>query len=352
MTPDSPAPDPRAARTRVIDPADATGFDAAIAEGARVIRAGGLVAFPTETVYGLGANALDPRAVARIFAAKGRPAFNPVIVHIADASALRTVAREVPPAAEALARAFWPGPLTLVLPRVSGIPDAVSAGLDTVGVRVPNHPVARALIERSGVPIAAPSANPYTRVSPTTAAHVIDQLGDAVDLVIDGGACQVGIESTVVDVTGPRPILLRPGGLSRAELERIAGPIELASTVPSGDAPRPAPGMVERHYAPSAQLIGFGAAQRAETWGRIAAMAGSGQRVGVVAFDTSGVPATCVIEMPPDPEGYARRLYAALHTLDRDGCSVAFVERLPPGGEWEAILDRLRRAGLDRTPGA
>ncbi|MBK6489749.1 MAG: threonylcarbamoyl-AMP synthase [Gemmatimonadetes bacterium] len=349
MTPDLPAPLPRAPRTRQVDPADASAFDAAIAEGAEIIRAGGLVAFPTETVYGLGANALDAAAVARIYRAKGRPAFNPIIVHIADASALRLVAREVPPMAEALARAFWPGPLTLVLPRAPHLPDAVSAGLDAVGVRVPAHPVARALIERSGVPIAAPSANPYSRVSPTTAAHVIAQLGDAVDLVLDGGACRVGIESTVVDVTGPRPILLRPGGVSRDEVERVVGPVERPAVVATGDAPRPAPGMVDRHYAPQAQLVGFRAWQRAEVWGRIAAMVGSGRRVGVVAFNVAGSPATCPIAMPVDPEGYARALYATLHTLDREGCTVAFVEVLPTGGEWEAILDRLRRAGLDRS---
>ncbi|MCC6771631.1 MAG: threonylcarbamoyl-AMP synthase, partial [Gemmatimonadaceae bacterium] len=277
---------------------------------------------------------------------------NPIIVHIADASSLRAVARDVPPMAEALARAFWPGPLTLVLPRVPEISDAVSAGLDSVGVRVPAHPVARALIERSGVPIAAPSANPYTRVSPTTASHVIAQLGDVVDLVLDGGACQVGIESTVVDVTGPRPILLRPGGLSRDEIERVVGPVEHPAVLATGDAPRPAPGMVERHYAPHAQLVAFRPHERTDVWERMATLVGSGRRVGIVAFDVTGAPATCAIAMPPDPEGYARAMYATLHTLDREGCTIAFVEGLPSGRGWEAIRDRWRRAGVDRTSGS
>ena len=328
------------------DPAHAIAFAAAIDEGAAVIRAGGLVAFPTETVYGLGANALSAEAVRRIYAAKGRPSFNPIIVHIADTSQLERVARSVPPLARQLAAAFWPGPLTMVLPRAAGIPEVVSAGLDSVGVRVPAHPVARALIERAGVPIAAPSANAFTRVSPTTAAHVVAQLGAAVDLVLDSGATTVGIESTVVDLTGERPVLLRLGGVSREALERVAGAVDVAGAAPTGDAPRPAPGMIERHYAPLARLQRFAPGERAGVWERIAASVATGERVGLVTFDATGATASCTIEMPRDGAGYARALYAALHSLDEAGCTVAFVEEIPDGAEWDAIADRLQRAGL------
>ncbi len=348
MSAASPAPLPRG---RVLDATSDATFQAVIAEAAAIIRAGGLVAFPTETVYGLGADALDQRAVARIFAAKGRPAFNPVIVHIADAAQLATVVRRVPPIARDLAAAFWPGPLTLVLPRRANIPDAVTAGLDAVGIRIPAHPVARALIEQSGVPIAAPSANAYTRVSPTTAAHVLAQLGDAVDVILDGGPCIVGIESTVLDVTGPVPLLLRLGGISRAALEAVVGPVGVPDGAPAGDAPRPAPGMVERHYAPGARLIPFTAAERDATWRRAQALMLGGERVGVIAFDVDGVAATCNARMTPDAAGYARELYAALHLLDRHDCTVAFVERHPVGGEWDAIADRLRRAGVEGRTG-
>jgi len=338
-----PTPRPRVLRA---DPADGASFATAIDEAAAVIRAGGLVAFPTETVYGLGANALSERAVKGIYAAKGRPAFNPLIVHVADVSQVGRVAREVPALARTLAAAFWPGPLTLVLPRASEISDAVSAGLDTVGVRVPAHPVARALIERAGVPIAAPSANAFTRVSPTTAAHVVAQLGAAVDVILDGGPTTVGIESTVVDLTGPRPVLLRLGGVSRQALERVAGPVALPGAALAGEAPRPSPGMVERHYAPLARLHRFAPGDRAAVWARIAAATRAGERVGLIAFDAEGATASCIIVVPRDAAGYARALYAALHALDEAECTGAWVEAIPEGGEWDAIADRLRRAGL------
>lgn len=338
-------------RILVVNPADAAPFGAAIDEGAAVIRRGGLVAFPTETVYGLGANALSDVAVRRIYAAKGRPSFNPLIVHIADASQLPAVAREVPPMARALAEAFWPGPLTLVLPRVAAIPDVVSAGLDSVGVRVPSHPVARALISRAGVPIAAPSANAFTRVSPTTAAHVVAQLGAAVDLVLDGGSTTVGIESTVVDVTGERPVLLRLGGVTREALERVVGPIDVVRRAPEGEAPRPSPGMIDRHYAPRARLLPFAGRDRPAVWGRIAALEDEGTRTGLLAFDIEDHAATAAVEMPRDAAGFARALYAALHTLDDASCTVAFVEEVPTGDAWDAIADRLRRAGLGARSG-
>jgi L-threonylcarbamoyladenylate synthase len=320
---------------------------AAAAEAAAVLRAGGLVALPTETVYGLAANALDAAAVQRIYAAKGRPSYNPLIVHVTGIDALAGVVADVTPLARRLAAAFWPGPLTLVLPRAAGIPDAVSAGLPTVGVRAPAHPVAQAVLAAAGLPLAAPSANPFTRISPTSAQHVVDALGDRVDLVLDGGACGVGIESTVVDATGERPVLLRPGAIGAAAIERVAGvPLTRAAAV-AGDAARPAPGMIERHYAPRARLYAFGSGDR----GRLSSMlAPSGvaldRPVGLIAFDARGLVADLVLELPREPAGYARGLYAALHDLDRAGCAVAFVEDLPPGSEWEAIADRLRRAGL------
>lgn len=355
--PPPPSDRPPPNRARLLDVTSDASRDAAIEAAAAIIRAGGLVAFPTETVYGLGANALDPSAVARIFAAKQRPSFNPVIVHVDDVSRLGHVAAHVPPIATQLARAFWPGPLTLLLPRRPEIPDVVTAGLDAVGVRVPAHPVARALIAAAGVPIAAPSANAYTRTSPTTAAHVLAQLGDTVDLVLDGGPCAVGIESTVVDVTGAIPVLMRLGGVSRAALEAVVGPVATADRAVEGDAPRSSPGMVERHYAPNARLMAIetttqDSASRDSAGREIATRIAQGERVGLLAFDTTGSDASVAVKMPRDAAGYARALYAALHLLDEKACGVAFVERPPEGGEWEAIADRLRRAGLpDRATG-
>jgi L-threonylcarbamoyladenylate synthase len=347
-------PQTRLPRILAADPSDPATFDAAIDEGAAVIRAGGLVAFPTETVYGLGANALSAEAVRAIFAAKGRPAFNPVIVHLADALELDRVARDVPPVVATLARAFWPGPLTLVVPRREHIPDVVTAGLPGVGVRVPAHPVARALIARAGVPIAAPSANPFTCVSPTTAAHVATQMGSAVPLILDGGPTRVGIESTVLDVTGARPLLLRPGGVSREDLERVIGPIDVESHAPSGDAPRPSPGMIERHYAPRARLEPADTRDPSRVAQQAAGHAARGEKVAIVfhtgselpAALSSLVPAPLLIPMSRDPEGYARALYAALHAIDAASCQVALVEPPPADPSWEAVADRLRRAGL------
>ncbi|HSD28827.1 MAG TPA: L-threonylcarbamoyladenylate synthase, partial [Vicinamibacteria bacterium] len=207
----------------------------AIAEAAAILRRGGLVAFPTETVYGLGADAFNVDAVARIFAAKARPRFDPLIVHLAGAEVLPRVVRSAPVAASALAARFWPGPLTLILPKADAVPDLVTAGLDTVGVRVPDHPAARALIEAAGAPIAAPSANPFGYVSPTTAVHVAEQLGDRVDAVLDGGPCRVGVESTILSLTSETPVVLRPGGVTREELERALGrPVARVSRTADG----------------------------------------------------------------------------------------------------------------------
>ena len=311
-----------------------------------VLRRGGLVAFPTETVYGLGANALDAIAVARIFSAKGRPAYDPLIVHVLNASGAREVAREWPEAADRLAAAFWPGPLTLVLPKQPVVPDIVTAGLDTVAVRVPSHPVARAILEAATVPIAAPSANRFTEVSPTRAEHVARTLGQRVDLIIDGGPTTVGIESTVVDVSRATPTVLRPGMIPVPELAAVLGAlgIVVASARGGGEAPRRSPGMLDRHYAPRASLLLFDGRTRTQTEAAARAHADAGRTVGALLLAPFAAPVAHALEMPNDPVGYARALYHALHTLDAAGCDVVFVEAVPDTPEWAGVRDRLQRA--------
>jgi len=314
---------------------------ATIARAAALLGQGRLVAFPTETVYGLGANALDPAAVNRIYEVKGRPAQNPLIVHVADAAAAQRLVTSWPEAARKLTEKWWPGPLTIVLPKARDVPAEVTAGLPTVAIRVPAHPVALALLRAAGVPVAAPSANRSGEVSPTTAAHVAASLGDQVPMILDGGPTTVGIESTVVDLSGATPVLLRPGMLSREEIEAVIGPVALAR--PAADAtPRPSPGMLERHYAPRAPVVLFGApaealqaASRARaSGGRIAALVHSTRLAGVDSEE----------RLPGDPSGYARGLYGALHRLDETGPAVILVERPPQGAAWDGIRDRLERA--------
>jgi L-threonylcarbamoyladenylate synthase len=316
-----------------------------IARAARVIRDGGIVAFPTETVYGLGANALDPEAVARIYAAKERPGYNPLIVHLPDAGSAELVAAEWPPLARRAADAFWPGPLTLVVAKRPAVPDAVTAGLPTVGVRVPAHPVALALLRACGVPVAAPSANRFTRVSPTTAEHVIRGLSSRADLIIDGGATPYGIESSVIDVTGRRPRLLRYGAIATDELASVLGPIDEATLAGSaaGEAvPLPAPGMTDRHYSPAGRVVPFSDLPDALALAGIAR--DRGEVVGAIVIGAAGVPAQHVVPLPPEPRGYARLFYAALHTLDEAGCGLILVETAPDTPQWAAIRDRMRRA--------
>jgi L-threonylcarbamoyladenylate synthase len=328
-----------------------------IASAAKVLRDGGLVAFPTETVYGLGAHALDPIAVAKIYAAKGRPAYNPIIVHVANRDLVSTVARAWNDAAETLANVFWPGPLTIVLPRRPEVPDAVTAGLDTVGVRVPRHPVAYALMVAAGIPIAAPSANQSMAVSPTTGAHVAKSLGDSIDLILDGGPTSVGIESTVVDLSRKPPVLLRPGTISVPELEALIGPIELAlhnSASQGGGAPRPSPGMLDKHYSPRAPLDLVDAT---ELTARIENAKRSSQRVGAIVIDaerglTGGevkpiadaYGASVVYRLPSTARGYAAILYDALHALDDAGVDLIVVQRPPNSAAWLGVRDRLERA--------
>jgi L-threonylcarbamoyladenylate synthase len=316
-----------------------------VSKAADVLRRGGLVAFPTETVYGLGANALDPAAVERIFVAKGRPAVNPIIVHVAGIEQVSLVAADWPATAARLAERFWPGPLTLVLPKTAAVPDVVTAGGPAVGVRVPAHPVALALLRAAGVPLAAPSANRSTELSPTTAEHVRRGLAGRIDLILDGGPTTGGIESTVLDVTTDPPRLLRPGLVTRHEIEAVIGPIAGLRT-PVADAPGsplPSPGMMAKHYAPRAPL------ELADGDGRlrVEALTRSGRRVGWLIWSKAdGVDGAVRITMPSDLKSYAASLYAALHELDAAGVERIIVARPPDGDDWLAIHDRLRRAAV------
>lgn len=314
-----------------------------IERAAQVIRRGGLVAFPTETVYGLGANALDPDAVAGIFRAKGRPSDNPLIVHLAGPDELEVAAVDVPDQARRLGSAFWPGPLTLVLPASPRVPRITSGGLDTVAVRVPSHPVAVALIRASRTPIAAPSANRSGRPSPTQARHVRDDLEGRVDLILDGGPCAVGVESTVLDLTGSRPVILRPGGISRSSIEAVIGEVRTLEQEP-GSAMR-SPGTRYRHYAPRARMV---LADPLEVKGVVDQLVGEGRTVGAITTRTlaGGGPGLKVRAVPDDLAGYARELFTALRELDALGCEVIVAETVDEDGLGSAVMDRLRRASL------
>jgi L-threonylcarbamoyladenylate synthase len=329
--------------------ADAAAAREILAEAAAILERGGLVAFPTETVYGLGANALDPDAVARIYEAKGRPAYNPLIVHVHAAAGVSRVARAWPDAAERLANSFWPGPLTLVLPKRPEVPDSVTAGLNTVGVRVPSHPVAHALLTTARLPIAAPSANRSMALSPTRGAHVAKSLGDAVDLILDAGPTQVGIESTVVDVTGEVPLILRPGIISRDQIEAITGPVrtaaELRAASGASGAGLPSPGMMDRHYAPRATLM-IGPDDEQSLMKRAAELRAGGARVAVLIRRDSGAARDepDVVAMPQTPAAYAAVLFDTLHRLDDAGCDLILVQPVPTSAAWAGIRDRLSRA--------
>ncbi len=304
-----------------------------VAHAAQLIRDGRLVAFPTETVYGLGANALDPAAVERIYEAKGRPHSSPIICHISDLAMVHQLVAAWPEAAQKLVEKFWPGPLTLVLPKTSAVPDLVTAGLPTVGIRMPAHPVALALLRAAGVPIAAPSANRFTQVSPTAAEHVRRSLGNRVDYILDGGPCTVGIESTVLSLAEPTPVLLRPGGISREQIEAVIGPIASAPDQNPGES-HASPGLHPRHYSPrtSLYLIENGEVPRE----------GSGAYL-QLSHPSQGAVSE-IVSMPIDPQGYAARLYEVLHFLDVRGLDWIAVDSPPALPDWEAVLDRLRRA--------
>ena len=318
-----------------IHPAD----PAHIARAAQLLRDGEIVAFPTETVYGLGGNALNPEAIAKIYAAKGRPSHNPLIVHVADIAAAKTLVIHWPESAELAAQHFWPGPLTLVLPRAGALADNLSAGLPTVAIRVPAHPVALELLRAAGVPVAAPSANRSTEVSPSRPEHVIQSLGEDT-FVLNGGPCEVGIESTVLDLTGPRPVILRPGRLLTADLEPVVGPLDQMNSEPVGDAPRTSPGQLDRHYAPKAAVQLF--LNLTDAIFHVT-LHGQGRRVGVIACHPTPL-GNQEILLSEEPREYARELYAALRRLDDAGCDLILIEQVPEVPEWDAIRDRLRRA--------
>jgi L-threonylcarbamoyladenylate synthase len=299
-----------------------------------ILKDGGVVAFPTETVYGLGANALDPIAVARIFEIKGRPRFDPLIVHVAALHQVQNLVTELPEPAQALMGSFWPGPLTLVLPKSDRVPEIVTAGLPTVAVRMPDHPVALTLIRRAGVPIAAPSANRFGRVSPTTAEHVHQQLGSAVDLILDGGRCPIGVESTIISVLEDTVTLLRPGGTPLEEVERLVGPVQRRTQASAAPL---APGQLAHHYAPQTPLVlkGQELPERA-------------LRRGLLSFT---VPASAedfvaveVLSKTGDLREAAANLFAALHRLDAMHLDVIVAELVPEVDLGLAINDRLRRA--------
>ncbi len=322
----------------------------AIRQAADLIRAGGLVAFPTETVYGLGADALDPDAVARLFEAKGRPRFDPLIVHLASPAEIDRYAERVDPRARVLVGRFWPGPLTVVLPRRTSaagtpeIPDIVTAGLDTVALRMPDHPVARALLEAAARPIAAPSANPFGYVSPTTAAHVQEQLGASVDLILDGGPCRVGVESTVVELTGEAPLLLRPGGVPLEALEALVGPVAVALREPDAEGAALAPGQLPSHYAPRTPFTLLAGRNDPARLARRR----PDERVGLLALapapDAGRFAAVEVLSADGDLHEAAQRLFGAMRRLDAAGVDRIVAEPCPEVGLGRAIMDRLRRA--------
>lgn len=318
---------------------------------ARVICAGGLVVMPTETVYGIGANALDEEAVAGIFAAKGRPQDNPLIVHIARREELYRLARRVPAAAEKLVERFWPGPLTIILPKGELIPPSVSAGLDTVALRMPCHPVARGILLESGLPVAAPSANLSGKPSPTTAEHCVEDLMGRVDLIVDGGPCDVGVESTVVTLEGPVPRLLRPGGVTREELREALGELEVDKAVNSQideSAPVSSPGMKYKHYAPKATVVLVHA-----DFPRFASFVAekAGEGVFALAFDEDlpRLTVPCVgYGGEDDPAGQARQLFGALRELDARGAKDVYARSPSPRGLGLAVYNRLVRAAAFR----
>lgn len=318
-----------------------------IMQAAEVLRGGGLVVFPTETVYGIGADALNPQAVTGIFAAKGRPADNPLIVHVTSPEHIGPLVRDFPPEAESLAKAFWPGPLTIILPKSPAIPDVTSGGLDTVAVRMPSHPVARALIGRSGVPVAAPSANLSGTPSPTSAQHCIFDLSGKVDVILDGGGCDVGMESTVVSLAGKKPSLLRPGAVTLSQLREVLGGVEVDPAVtrrPEEGRPALSPGMKYRHYAPRAKLtLLHGGADEMEKY--LKGRRGNGTWLLVFDEDLERFGENAVsYGAEKSPASQARRLFSALRELDDAGAETVYARAPSTSGVGLAVYNRLLRA--------
>jgi L-threonylcarbamoyladenylate synthase len=378
-------------RYLTVDPEDPD--PEAIAAAAALVRSGGTVAFPTETVYGLGANGLDPEAVAGIFVAKGRPRRNPLILHVASTAQARRLVTDWPVVAANLAARFWPGPLTLILPRAALVPDLVTAGLPSVALRMPSHPVALALIDRSGVPIAAPSANLSGSPSPTLAAHVLADLDGRIDLILDGGPTDVGVESTILDLTGGTPVLLRPGGVTLEALEQVLGEVQVHDTAmpgkeaviagvtpagPEADAPDPAvdpglepgvqaapcPGTLFRHYAPRAEALvvtGDSRSQEAKVGAyltahpdRKVALLATAENAPVylqmmaTGYALRGVVRVEVLGPRSRPEEIASRIFSALRSCDQAGAQVILMEAIPLSGIGLAVMNRLYRAAANR----
>jgi L-threonylcarbamoyladenylate synthase len=326
-------------------------FQAAVKRAAELLRAGEVVALPTETVYGLAANALDARAVAKIFDIKGRPAHNPIIIHVADYEMARQCVSSWPVAAEKLARAFWPGALTLVLPRAEIIPDVITAGGPTVGVRWPSHPFIQAVIRECGFPLAAPSANPSNGISPTNAAHVFKGLGTKIPLIVDGGQSQVGIESTVIDLSGVTARILRPGIIHLESVQTALGGNGLLRTgknesPETGTEILRSPGQLLRHYCPQANLEILSWADTRELEARIKQRTPNLNAAHVIAHTVIPQDGKFgrVSVIPHDAEAFARAIYAELHQCDEAGAEWIFVEAVPDTPEWHAIADRLQRA--------
>ncbi len=316
-----------------------------IEAAAHRLRAGGVVAFPTETVYGLGADARQPAAVRRVFTLKGRPADHPLIVHLGEAAMMMDWARAIPAAAERLAAHFWPGPLTLILQRGQA-PLEVTGGQDSIGLRVPDHPVALALLRAFGGGVAAPSANRFGRISPTRATHVLEELGDAPDLILEGGDCRVGLESTILSLVGEQPVLLRPGAIARAALESVIGqPIAEAGPAPDIRAP----GLLASHYAPVTPLLVY-PVERLD--GLIMERLQRGQRLALMTRTPWTGPRSAALHvqpMPSDADAYGHALYATLRALDHAGFDVIIAEQPPVDEPWRAVNDRLGRASHDST---
>jgi len=319
-------------------------FEAAVTRAEDLLRAGEVVALPTETVYGLAANALNPSAVERIFQIKGRPAHNPIIVHVASADMAKRCVTHWPPLAERLARAFWPGPLTLVLPRAKEIPEVVTARGPTVGVRWPSHPFIQAVIRACDFPLAAPSANPSNRVSPTTAEHVRKHLSYQVPLIVDGGQSQIGIESTVVDLSVSPPRLLRPGMIHEQALVAVTGSLALDASHGSGVLK--SPGLLRRHYSPRARLVVASWRDGLELEAQTSSF--KVPRPGICVIAHTRIPSAAdfgrVSVIPHDAEAFARAIYAELHQCDEAGAALIVVEALPDTPEWRPIADRLNKA--------
>ncbi len=333
--------------TKVLEVHTNDSHDPAIQEAIRLLQAGEVVAIPTETVYGLAANALDADMVRKIFVAKGRPENNPVIVHVATAENAKELVTEWPEVAQKLTDAFWPGPLTLVLKKSKAVPDIVTAGGDTVALRCPAHPVALSIIDAVGYPLAAPSANMSGYISPTTAAHVEKSLSGRIPLILDGGPCDGGIESTVLNLTGSQPEILRPGAIDADMLAKVIGAevVDVSKAKPATADALLSPGQLDTHYAPRTRLV---LAEAADIDGVMARAIESGKRAGVIALNAGDKPADGLqrIALPNDPKAYAKDLYATLHKLDEQNLDVIVCELPPDTPEWAGIRNRLLRAGV------